>query len=75
MTKYIATIRHHSIASARTITVEGSLTAAKRAATIEFGGEQRDYEIVIFEQYPRPGFADGCELAASRCVGSPRWSN
>lgn len=49
MTTYIATIRHHSISRAREITMTCSLSAAKRRATMEFGGEQVDYEIVIFD--------------------------
>ncbi len=67
MTAYIATIRHSSIASARHIKVDGSLTQAKRAATKEFGGEQNDYTIVIAKD-------DGCgEIIASRRVGSADW--
>lgn len=49
MTKYLATIRHHSISRARQIEIIGTLTQAKTAASREFGQEQRDYEIVVYE--------------------------
>lgn len=66
MTTYTATIAHHSIRSARFITVEGTLTQAKRAATKEFGAEQQDYRIVIRNVHG--------EIAAARRVGDARWS-
>jgi hypothetical protein len=68
MTKtYIATIHHHSIARARSITVRGDLTAAKRAATAEFGDEQRGYVLYIANSFGEP--------AASRRLSAKRWTN
>ncbi len=67
MTAYIATIRHSSIASAREIKIDGSLTKAKREASKEFCGEQNDYLIVIAKDDGRG------EIIASRRVGSDRW--
>lgn len=67
--KYIATIRHHSIASARHITINVTLTKAKRAASREFGDEQRDYDIVISLDR-----GDGqTDIIASRKAGAPSW--
>ncbi len=71
MTKYIATIRHHSIRSAREIEINGTLDDAKREAAKEFGGEQRDYDIVIAEMsegYPP-------YVVASRKVGGRKWTS
>lgn len=69
MTTYTATIRHHSIAAARTIQIDGTLTAAKAAASREFGDEQRDYNIVIAEH------ADGLphEIVARKRVSGRTW--
>lgn len=64
---YIATIRHHSIARARSITIEGDLTAAKRAATAEFGDDQQDYVLYIESSLGQP--------AAYRKLSSKRWTN
>lgn len=69
---YIATIRHHSIASAPEITIEGTLAQAKRAATERFGGGFNDHEITIYER--RAGFARA-DLVASRRLDSKRWAN
>ena len=66
MTTYTATISHHSISRARTITIVGSLARAKRAATIEFGGDQQDYKIAIH--------ADG-QVVATRMLGDTRWTD
>ena len=68
MTKFIATIQHHSISRARRIEVNGTLKQAKIAASREFGQEQRDYDIAIFEdgEYgPLP--------ASTRRVGERKW--
>lgn len=67
MTAYIATIRHHEIARARVIKVEGTLTQAKRAATREFGEERNEFLIVIAQDDGRG------EIVASRRVGEGRW--
>ena len=65
MTTYTATISHHSIASARVISITGSLTQAKRQASREFGAEFRDHRIVIRDQAGWP--------VASRLVADTRW--
>ncbi len=62
---YTATIRHDSISSARTITVDGDLNAAKRAATAEFKGDMQDYQIVISDDRGNP--------VAARRIGDRRW--
>jgi hypothetical protein len=64
---YIATIRHHSIARARSITTQGDLAAAKRAATAEFGDDQQDYILYIENSLGQP--------AAYRKLSSKRWTN
>ena len=64
---YQATIRHHSIASARTITVTGNLTQAKRAATAEFGDGYNDHKIVIAN--------DRGDIVASRTIADKSWTN
>lgn len=69
MTEFAATIRHHSIARAREITVMGNLADAELAAAKEFGSEQRDYEIVIYDV--TPGRAP--EIISQRKVGGSRW--
>ncbi len=68
MTTYIATIRHHSISRAREITMTCSLSAAKRRATMEFGGEQVDYEIVIFD-------ASRDEIVTRRRIMDRKWQD
>mgnify|MGYP003387104571 CR=1 FL=1 len=64
---YQATIKHSSIAQARTIKVSDDLTQAKRQATAEFGAEQLDYTIVIFDERN--------ETVASRRVADKQWTN
>ena len=64
---YTATIHHHSIARARSITIQGDLTAAKRAATAEFGDEQQNYVLYIANSFGQP--------AASRRLSAKRWTN
>lgn len=65
MSKFTATITHHSISSARVIEIDGTLTQAKRAATKEFGDGFVDHRIVIRD-------ADG-EVVAARRVGDKSW--
>lgn len=75
MSKYIATITHHSISCARHIEVNGTLTQAKRAATKEFGGEFLDYTIVIGEVTGVDRYGcDIVETVASRKVGATGWT-
>lgn len=64
---YTATISHHSISRARTIEVTGTLTAAKAAATKEFGDDQNDYRIVITDE--------SGQTVASRRIGDSNWCN
>ena len=64
---YQATIKHSSIAQARTINVSDDLTQAKRQATAEFGMEQSDYQIVIIDELGN--------TVASRRVGGKTWVN
>ena len=71
MTNYIATIRHHSISRAREIMISGSLTQAKRAASREFGAEQRDYYISIYE----PVGHGMHELVSRKLVGTRKWQD
>lgn len=68
MTTYIATIRHHSISRAREITMTCGLSAAKRRATAEFGDEQNDYEIVIFD-------AARDEIVSRRRLTDRKWTD
>ncbi len=69
MSKYIATIRHHSISSARHIEIDGTLAQAKRAASREFGAEQRDYTIIIGQDR-----GDGdVQIVSSRRIADARW--
>ena len=70
MNTYIATIRHHSITTARQMEISGSLTQAKRAATKEFGQEQRDYIIVIGQKH----LGGQVEIVSSRRVGDKTWA-
>lgn len=65
-TTYNATIRHNSIASARTISVTGTLAQAKRKATAEFGADNQDYMIVIYS---------GDEMVSSRRLSEKRWTD
>ena len=69
--RYILTIRHHSISRAREIVVHGTLAAAKAQAEAEFGDEQRDYVIVIYEDSAEYG----PHLVASRRVGAGTWED
>lgn len=71
MTKFLATIRHHSISRARQIEISGTLTQAKVAAAREFGQEQRDYEIAIYEDMDdRMPY-----LVATRRVAGRKWQD
>lgn len=66
MTKYFATIAHHSIASAAVVEIEGTLVQAKRTATKEFGDGFIDHRIVIRNERG--------ETVASRRIGDKRWN-
>lgn len=68
--EYRATIRHHSIASARVVPVGADLAEAKRKASAEFRGDFNDYTIVILaEQTPD----NPTGIVASRKVGGRKW--
>ena len=71
MTRYQATIRHHSISSARIVDVGNDLAAAKRAATKEFGGDFNDYVLVIIDSTIPEHFGD--QIVASKRLGAKRW--
>mgnify|MGYP003386601138 CR=1 FL=1 len=49
MSRYVATIKHHSLARAPQVAVGDTLHAAKCGATREFGGGFLDHAIVIFD--------------------------
>lgn len=71
-TRYYATISHHSISRARTVDVGNDLTAAKRAATREFGGDFNDYILSIYDR-TLTGW-EATEAVAARRLGDRRWS-
>jgi hypothetical protein len=70
MALYTATLTHHSIARARVIVIDGSLTDAKRAAAREFSDEQRDYRIAVYEEMGEQNIP---YLVATRLVGGRKW--
>lgn len=72
MTTYFATICHSSIAAARVIKIDGTLTEAKRAATAEFKGDFNDYVLCIFGAHPN-GMMDRDYLVSSRRLGGRKW--
>jgi len=72
MTRFTATIRHHSIARARTVDVGDDLTTAKRNATKEFGDEFLDYTIIIRDRHEQD-WGGNEDIVASRRVGNKRW--
>lgn len=72
MTRYTATIRHHSISRARIVPVGDDLAQAKRAASIEFSGEFLGYDIVILDRYA-PNFDS--EIAARKRVSARKWTD
>lgn len=63
---FTATISHHSISRARSISAK-TLASAKRKATIEFDGEFIDYRIVIYDETG--------QIVTSRLVSERRWSD
>ena len=69
MTRYTATIQHHSISSARTENVGETLAEAKKAATAEFGGGYIGHTIIVRDttlpEYPG-------NIVATRVIGG-RW--
>lgn len=70
MTRYTATIRHHSIVRARVVPVGDDLSTAKRNATREFGGDFRYYQIVILD---RDAHNFDSEIAATKRIGARKW--
>ena len=79
MTRYTATIQHHSIANARIVPVGDTIAQAKRRATAEFCGEQQDAVITIYDT-TMPIYGDNPEpgnqmAAAARKISAARWSN
>ncbi len=63
---YRISVRHHSVADYRSLVILGSLTAAKSAATREFGGGFVDHEIVIFDVAAN-------EIISTRRIADDRW--
>lgn len=74
MTRYTATIRHHSIYSARIVNVGNDLRAAKRRASKEFGDEYGSYTIIIMDSQAHD-YGDGENIVASRQVSNRLWIN
>jgi hypothetical protein len=77
MSRYIATIVHHSIKRARVIDAGNSLTVAKAKATREFGDEFEDCSIQVYDRY---GCAPDTHPAYLPCVAARRvherkWTN
>lgn len=72
MARYQATIRHHSISRARVVDVGNDLTAAKRAATKEFGGGYLDHVVVIIDTTIPEHY--GSQIVASKRIDAKRWS-
>ena len=62
---YTASVVHHSLAQHRSITIRGTLRAAKAAATREFGAGFVDHKIVILDELG--------DIVASRRIGDARW--
>jgi phosphopantothenoylcysteine synthetase/decarboxylase len=73
MTRYTATIRHHSIARARIVNVGDDLNTAKRNATREFGDEFVDYTIIIRDSQEQD-WGGNEDIVASKRVGAKRWN-
>lgn len=65
MSKFTATIAHHSIARADVIEIDGTLTQAKRAATKRFDGGFNDHVIIIRDEFG--------ETVATRRLGDKSW--
>lgn len=71
MTRYLATIHHHSISRARRVPVGDDLTIAKRNASREFGGEFLDYTICILDtEIQGPD-----QIASRKRVGAQKWQD
>nr|DAH84845.1 MAG TPA: hypothetical protein [Caudoviricetes sp.] len=72
MTRFTATISHHSIARARIVNVGDDLAMAKRTATEEFGGEFLDYVIVIRDSAEQ-NWGGNEDIVATKRIGAKRW--
>ena len=70
MTRYTATITHHSISRTPTIDAGDTLTAAKRKATQEFGDGFEDHLITITDTTIANPFE---ATVAQRRIGAKRW--
>ena len=68
---YVVTLGHHSLARAAQITINGTLTQAKRAATKRFGDGYQDHVIEIYEH--RAGFALA-QMVAFRTIRNKAWT-
>lgn len=77
MTRYTATITHHSIARARVIDAGNDLPSARKKAVEEFGGEFLDYQIVIMDRdmpwEQRAADDNRMGIVDSKRVGARTW--
>lgn len=63
---YHATIQHHSIARAHSITIDGTLDDAQLTASVEFGDGFPDHTIVITDEIGN--------IVSSRRIGDDDWT-
>lgn len=70
MTRYTATIHHHSLSRAPVVNAGNTLSEAKARAEREFGDEFADYTIVIVDR-DAPNFDS--EIVSRRRVGARKW--
>lgn len=73
MTRFTATIRHHSISRARIVNVGDDLATAKRNAAKEFAGDFNDYVIVIYDREEQ-NWGGNEDIVATKRVGGKRWN-
>ena len=73
--KYFATVKHHSIVGHWQKIPAKSLTAAKRLATLEFGGGYLDHVIHLVEVDPGQEDRLNDLPAYTRRIGDSRWRN
>lgn len=71
MSRYTATIIHHSISQSAEIDVGDNLSAAKRRATKELGDGFIDHTIVIMDRQ----LPEWDNVVASRRIGDRRWDS
>ncbi len=75
MTRFTATITHHSIGRSPTVDVGDTIAAAKINASRAFGDGLADHLITITDTLVSPSHkAQGYDIVASRRVGDARWT-